>query len=83
MGWLSWIVFGAFAGWIASLITGRQHGCCLSIIVGIIGAFIGGFILEAATGRVFNPHFNLRSFAVAVVGSVILLVVAGLISRTR
>jgi hypothetical protein len=44
LGWLSWIIFGALAGWVASLITGNrsQTGCLTNIIVGIVGAFLGG-----------------------------------------
>ena len=50
MGFLSWLIMGALAGWIASLIAGtnRQQGCLIDIIVGIVGAFIGGFLLYAA-----------------------------------
>ena len=46
MGFIAWIVLGALAGWIASLIAGtnRQQGCLIDIIVGIVGAFIGGFL---------------------------------------
>lgn len=78
MGPISWIVFGAIAGWIASIIAGtdRRQGCFLNVIVGAIGALIGGVIVEFLTGREFSFAFNLASFAVAVVGAVILLAVA-------
>jgi uncharacterized membrane protein YeaQ/YmgE (transglycosylase-associated protein family) len=82
LGLLAWIVFGALAGWVASLITGRRQGCCLNVIVGIVGAFVGGIIVQLATGRGFSIHFNLPSFAVAVLGAVILLAVAGLATRS-
>ncbi len=75
MGILSWIVFGAVAGWIASLVAGRDKGmgCMLNIITGIVGAFIGGALMQFLTRRSFEFGFDLRSFAVAVLGSLILL----------
>lgn len=75
MGILSWIIFGAIAGWIASKITGDDAamGAGANILVGIIGSFIGGFLGT----RIFNigkvTGFNLQSFLIAVAGSVILL----------
>ena len=81
MGLLSWILFGALAGWVASLIVGRGHGCCLNVIIGIIGAFIGGALVQITTGRGLSIGWDLRSFAVAVVGSVLLLAIAGLAGR--
>ena len=73
MGPLSWIIFGALAGWLAGLIMGARQGCCLTVVVGIVGAFIGGLIMQAVTGEWFTFAFNFRSFLVAVVGSVVLL----------
>jgi len=81
MGLLAWIIFGGLAGWVASLLTGTRQGCCLNIIVGVIGAFIGGTIMELVTGHGFNIHFNLYSFAVAVFGAVVLLAIANLATR--
>ena len=82
MGLLAWIIFGALAGWAASLITGRQQGCCLNVVVGVVGAFIGGIVVQLATGRGFSVGFNLPSFAVAVLGAVILLAIAGVATRS-
>jgi uncharacterized membrane protein YeaQ/YmgE (transglycosylase-associated protein family) len=75
MGPLSWIVFGALAGWVAGLIMGARQGCCLTVVVGIVGAFIGGLIMEVVTGAGFSFAWNGRSFLVAVVGSVVLLAI--------
>jgi uncharacterized membrane protein YeaQ/YmgE (transglycosylase-associated protein family) len=85
MGLLSWVIFGALAGWVASLIMGtdRRQGCLTNIVVGIVGAFLGGLLVELATG--YGVHFNLfnlRSFIVAVLGSVLLLAITGA-SRRR
>ena len=71
---ISWIILGGLAGWIASMFVGtnRQQGIFGNIVVGIIGAVIGGFIVnlfgvDGITG------FNLWSFAVALLGSVVAL----------
>ncbi len=83
MGLLSWIIFGALAGWVAGAITGtsHRHGCLLNIIIGVVGAFIGGLLMEVLTGHGFWIGFNLRSFIVAVIGSVVLLAIAGAARR--
>lgn len=85
MGIVSWIVFGALAGWVASLITGtnKRQGCLLNIIVGVVGAFIGGVIVEFLTNEGIRFGFNLNSFLVAVLGAVLFLVVTGMARRGR
>lgn len=79
MGILSWIIFGALAGWVASILTGRNQrmGCIANIVVGVVGAFIGGLLLEFATGRNFGFGWDWRSFGVAVIGAVVLLAITG------
>ncbi len=79
MGILSWILFGAIAGWVASLLTGRNRrmGCLGNIIIGILGAMLGGFVVELFGGRGDITGFNWPSFGVAVLGAVILLSVTG------
>lgn len=71
-----WIIFGAFAGWIASMIMGtnEEQGALGNIVVGIIGAFIGGFIVRALTGNEVGG-FNFVSLLVAILGAVILLAI--------
>ena len=79
---LSWLVFGALAGWLASKLAGDdQQGCLTNIVVGIVGAFVGGFLFSQVTGRDVFLGWNLSSFVVAVIGAVILLVVLRLIRR--
>jgi uncharacterized membrane protein YeaQ/YmgE (transglycosylase-associated protein family) len=75
MGPITWIIFGALAGWIASLIAGtnERQGCFLNIVVGVVGAMIGGLVVQFLTGNPVNIGFNLQSFIVAVIGSLILL----------
>lgn len=80
MGILAWIVFGAIAGWLAHLLTGRGGGLITNIVVGIVGAFIGGFLMSFIGGGGVGG-FDLYSLLVAVGGAVVLLVVLGAIQR--
>jgi uncharacterized membrane protein YeaQ/YmgE (transglycosylase-associated protein family) len=84
MNFLVWIIFGALAGWIASIIMGRnkQMGAIANIVVGIVGAFLGGYIMDFF-GAKGVTGFNFSSFIVAVIGAVVLLFVVGLFSRRR
>lgn len=84
MSWIAWIVIGALAGWIASMIMGKnsEMGAFANIIVGIIGAFVGGFVLNMIIGVGFTG-FNFWSLIVAVVGAVILLWIIRLIKRPK
>jgi uncharacterized membrane protein YeaQ/YmgE (transglycosylase-associated protein family) len=83
MGLLSWIIFGALAGWVASLIAGteRRQGCLVNIVVGVVGAFLGGMIVQFLTGARVSFGFDLRSFIVAVLGAVVLLAIAGAVRK--
>lgn len=82
MSILGWIILGALAGWLASIITGRNHrmGCIANIVVGIVGAFIGGYLM-AFLGGTGVTGFNLYSLLVAIVGAVVLLFIVSLFQR--
>lgn len=84
MNFLIWIIFGAIAGWIASIIAGTdaQQGAIGNIIVGIIGAFIGGFLMNSF-GQPGVTGFNLYSTFVAVLGAVVLLWLSRMFSNRR
>ncbi|MFL5803239.1 MAG: GlsB/YeaQ/YmgE family stress response membrane protein [Roseiflexaceae bacterium] len=77
MGIIAWLIFGALAGWVASMIAGtnQRMGCFLNIVVGIVGAFIGGFLYSLLTGTEFVASFDITSFIIAVAGAVILLLI--------
>ena len=75
-GIISWIVFGALAGWVAIMISGdnARQGWLGNIIVGIIGAFIGGLIFGLLFGGgQFTLTWSIGSFIAAVIGAIILL----------
>jgi uncharacterized membrane protein YeaQ/YmgE (transglycosylase-associated protein family) len=81
MGILLWIVFGAIAGWIASIITKTSNGLLLDIVIGIVGAVIGGWIMNAV-GTTGTTGFNLWSLLVSVLGAVVLLTLVKALRRT-
>jgi uncharacterized membrane protein YeaQ/YmgE (transglycosylase-associated protein family) len=74
VSFIVWIILGGLAGWVASMIqkTDAQMGLLANIIVGIVGAFIGGFVFSLLGGEGVTG-FNIYSFLVALVGAVILL----------
>jgi len=84
MGIISWIILGGLAGWVASKITGNdpRMGVGMNIGVGVIGAFLGGWIVSLFGGTGISG-FNIWSFLVALLGAVVLLVVINAISGNR
>jgi uncharacterized membrane protein YeaQ/YmgE (transglycosylase-associated protein family) len=76
-----WLLFGALVGWLASLVmrTDYQQGALLNIIVGIVGALIGGFLFGGPT--INSSVFNLTALLISFVGAVILLAVVNLVRR--
>ena len=78
-----WILVGAIAGWLASMVmkTNAQQGFLEDVIVGIIGAFIGGFVLNALGVGSGVSGLNIASILTAFVGAVILLGLLRLIRR--
>lgn len=82
MGIISWIIVGALAGWIASMIMGKneQMGLLANIVVGIIGGLIGGFVMNAL-GFGTPDGINIYSILVSILGAVILLAILRLVKR--
>ncbi|MFA6376720.1 MAG: GlsB/YeaQ/YmgE family stress response membrane protein [Candidatus Paceibacterota bacterium] len=72
---LVWIVFGALVGLAASLVMGGGNGLLVDIIVGIIGASLGGWIMDFF-GKSGVTGFNVYSFLVALLGAVVLIAIA-------
>jgi uncharacterized membrane protein YeaQ/YmgE (transglycosylase-associated protein family) len=81
--WISWIIVGLIAGAIAArVVAGRGFGCVADIVVGVAGAFIGGFLL----GTIFNVHTAVGfwgSIVVAFIGAAVLLSILKLVSGGR
>ena len=85
MGFLGWIVLGLVAGAIAKLIMpGRDPGGCLvTMLLGVVGAVIGGYLGSRFFGRGLETFWNLQTWIVAIIGSLILLGIYRLIIGSR
>jgi uncharacterized membrane protein YeaQ/YmgE (transglycosylase-associated protein family) len=85
LGIISWIVFGLIAGIIAKLLMpGRDPGgCIITMLLGVAGAFVGGFLYRLFTGREVFFQFDLWSLLVAVLGAVVILAIYRLIAGRR
>ena len=82
---LGWIVFGAFIGWLASLIMGKQSsGCMVNIALGLVCALAGGFLFRALSGNFeYEQHGFIISTLVAVIGAIVVLAVWSAITGHR
>jgi uncharacterized membrane protein YeaQ/YmgE (transglycosylase-associated protein family) len=87
MNFIIWLIVGGVVGWLASLImrTDAQQGIFLNIIVGIVGAFLGGFLISplVGAGTINNSGLTFGTFFVSLCGAVILLAIVNLIRRGR
>ena len=82
MGWVAWLIVGAVAGWLASKVMRTGQGLLTDILVGIVGAFIGGFVFNAL-GLAGTTGFNIWSIFVAFIGAVVLLFVIRMFNGRR
>jgi len=87
MNFIIWIVIGGIIGWLASLVmkTDAQQGLFLNVIVGIVGALLGGWLLSPlfGAGTINADDFSVMSLVVSFLGAVILLAIVNLIFRGR
>ena len=79
---IAWIIFGAVAGWIASILTrkNRKMGALANIVVGVLGAFVGAGIMNTL-GMSVPVGFSITGLLVAVGGAVVMIMAMGLIRR--
>ena len=86
MGFLIWLIIGGIVGWLASLVmrTDGQQGILLNVVVGIVGAFLGGLIISPLVGvGTINDGISIGSIVVSLVGAIILLAIVNLFRRGR
>jgi len=85
MNFIIWIVVGGILGWLASIVmrTDASQGLLLNIIVGIVGALLGGWLLAPlfGTGTINQNDFSISSLLVSFLGAVILLAIVNLVRR--
>ena len=80
MGLIVWLVIGGVVGWLASIVmrTDAQQGIFLNVVVGIVGAFIGGLLF---CGSINNGAITPMTFLVSLLGAIILLAIVNLVRR--
>ena len=86
INFILWLLFGALVGWLASMVmrTDAQQGTILNIVVGIVGAFLGGLIfsmLGIGGSNINNSDFSLSALVVSFIGAVVLLGIVNLVRR--
>lgn len=85
MNFIIWLVIGGVIGWIASMImrTDAQQGVILNVVVGIVGAMLGGWLLSPliGSGTINQNDFSLGGLAVSLLGAIILLAIVNLFRR--
>jgi uncharacterized membrane protein YeaQ/YmgE (transglycosylase-associated protein family) len=87
MNFIIWLVVGGLIGWVASMImkTDAQQGVLLNVVVGIIGALLGGWAISplVGAGTINQDDFSLGGLFVSLVGAVILLGIVNFFRRGR
>lgn len=87
MGLIVWLIVGGVVGWIASIIMRRDgsQGIILNVVVGIVGAMLGGWLIGPLLGApsINSGQLSVSSFIVSLLGAVILLAIVNLITRSR
>lgn len=85
MNFIIWLVIGGLIGWVASMImkTDAQQGVILNVVVGIVGAFLGGWLISPLVGvpTINQNAFSLPAMLVSLVGAIILLAIVNLVRR--
>lgn len=85
MNFIIWLVVGGLIGWVASMVmkTDAQQGVILNIVVGIVGAFLGGWLISPLVGvpTINQDAFSVGAMAVSLLGAIILLAVVNLMRR--
>lgn len=85
MNFIIWLVVGGLIGWVASMImrTDGQQGVILNVVVGIVGAFLGGWFISplVGVGTINQGAFSVGALVVSLIGAVILLAIVNLVRR--
>ena len=85
MNIIIWLIVGGVIGWLASIVmkTSGQQGIVLNVVVGVVGAFVGGYLISPLVGggNINQQDFSVPSLVVSFLGAVLLLAAVGLLRR--
>jgi uncharacterized membrane protein YeaQ/YmgE (transglycosylase-associated protein family) len=82
MGFFSWIVVGAIAGFLANMVMGSREGLLMMVVLGIVGGLVGGFVAASILKIGTVDGINVQSIAIATAGAIVIVFLAGM-SRGR
>ena len=85
MNFIIWLIVGGLIGWVASIVMKRPEGTILNVVVGIVGAMLGGWLVSPllGAGTINQNDFSLPGLLVSFIGAIILLAIVNLVQRGR
>ena len=83
MGFLSWLVVGAIAGFLANMIMGSREGLLMMIVLGIVGGLVGGFLATSVFKMGSVDGVNVESIVIATLGAILVVFVVGFLQGSR
>ena len=83
MAIISWIVVGAIAGFLASMVMGSKEGLLMMIVLGIVGGLVGGYIAANVFNKGSVNGINVESIIIATLGAILVIVIARAVSGRR
>ncbi|MGH8139200.1 MAG: GlsB/YeaQ/YmgE family stress response membrane protein [Steroidobacteraceae bacterium] len=85
MNIIIWLILGGIIGWLASIIMRTREGVLLNVVVGIVGALLGGWLISplVGAGTINQADFSLAGLGVSLLGAIILLAIVNLFRRGR
>jgi uncharacterized membrane protein YeaQ/YmgE (transglycosylase-associated protein family) len=83
MGFIAWIVVGAIAGFLASQVMRAREGLLMMIVLGIVGALVGGFLAESVLHKGDVTGINIESIVIATLGAILVIFVVHLATGSR
>ena len=83
MGFLSWIVVGAIAGFLANMVMGSREGLLMMVVLGVVGGLVGGFIATSVFKMGAVDGINVESIVIATLGAILVVVVMGFFNGSR
>ena len=85
MNFIIWLVVGGLIGWLASIVMKSPEGMIMNVVVGILGAMLGGWLISplVGVGTINQNNFSLPALIVSLIGAVILLAIVNMFRRGR
>ena len=85
MNFIIWLVVGGLIGWLASIVMKSPEGMIMNVVVGIVGAMLGGWLISplVGVGTINQNNFSLPALLVSLIGAVILLAIVNVFRRSR